>query len=1017
FTFSGDATVKGTDAGSYPMQLKPADFTNTNTNFSNVEFVIVDGTLEIAKRSVTLTSATDSKVYDGTALTNNTVTVTGDGFATGEGAAYDVTGSQTVVGSSANTFTYTLNAGTKAANYEIDTVEGTLTVTKIMNVIVITAASDEKVYDGKPLTNDGYTYTEGILVAGDVLIATVEGSQTEVGSSPNKVTGYKVIRGGARSLAAGTDVTANYTFGESIDGTLTVTPKYTDLTVTKVWDDADNQDGKRPAELTVTLSKGQEPVRTVTLNAENQWTATAEGVLEYEIGNGQLIEYTWTEAVVDGYELTNYVTNGAVTTLTNTHETDTTSVSGQKIWKDNSDQDGLRPANIFVYLLADGVIVDSKTVSGSGNVWNYTFANLPTYANGEEIVYTVMEEDVPYYTTSIDGYTITNAYEPETTEIIGEKIWDDNDNKANARPESIVVELFADGVQVDRTTVTALDWSYAFTDLPVYKDGGQAIAYRVVEDPESAPGYVPSYSVEQNNNGYVIDITNTYSGEDAEFVTISGNKVWNDNNDEQGKRPESIILNLLRDGKKVDEITVTEADNWAYAFTNLPKADEEGNAYEYTVTEDAVDEYRSVITRTSAGYDITNTLITGEAGQIQVTKVVSGDEAPKDGIFGFVLKIEASAPDWTALKVYHKLQLEEAYEEAVEKQAAAEKAWEDAKAEFAANAKELRTTGSAIQFAMAEEVTSPSCYEYLMIDEDARITSTTSSSYNFAGLAAGKADASLVDQVIEAIRELAAEFSRANSVFLKALQSEVSTTSSALEFTTPSALGFMKDDAQNLLNKADRLFEAEALVKATSESVYEFVNSDEVTTPSAITLIITDANGNVSRQEMSNEEGQYEYRFDLKADETYSFAIETTTGSSIKYAISEIQWDTDDYEETKVTLNGTDVTSNGVRYTGVQELTSDIVNDVVFTNIYDDYTPYFPPYEPEPKPEPEPEIIPEPEVPAGEPPVVVPGEEIMEEEIPLGDAPRTGDVNDAMPFMAMMLFALTGMVITRRKFN
>ena len=97
FTFSGNDKVTGTDAGSYAMELKPEDFTNISKNFSDVEFVIVDGTLEISKRTVTLTSATESKVYDGTALTNANVAVSGDGFAEGEGATYSVTGTITEV--------------------------------------------------------------------------------------------------------------------------------------------------------------------------------------------------------------------------------------------------------------------------------------------------------------------------------------------------------------------------------------------------------------------------------------------------------------------------------------------------------------------------------------------------------------------------------------------------------------------------------------------------------------------------------------------------------------------------------------------------------------------------------------------------------------------------------------------------------------------------------------------------------------------------------------------------------
>ena len=86
-------------------------------------------TYKITKRSVTLTSATVSKVYDGSALTNTSITVSGDGFVEGEGASYEVTGSQTVVGNSANSFEYKLNENTLASNYNITKVVGTLTIT------------------------------------------------------------------------------------------------------------------------------------------------------------------------------------------------------------------------------------------------------------------------------------------------------------------------------------------------------------------------------------------------------------------------------------------------------------------------------------------------------------------------------------------------------------------------------------------------------------------------------------------------------------------------------------------------------------------------------------------------------------------------------------------------------------------------------------------------------------------------------------------------------------------------
>ena len=86
-------------------------------------------TYKITKRSVTLTSATVSKVYDGSALTNTDITVSGDGFVEGEGASYEVTGSQTEVGNSANSFEYKLNEKTLASNYNITKVVGTLTIT------------------------------------------------------------------------------------------------------------------------------------------------------------------------------------------------------------------------------------------------------------------------------------------------------------------------------------------------------------------------------------------------------------------------------------------------------------------------------------------------------------------------------------------------------------------------------------------------------------------------------------------------------------------------------------------------------------------------------------------------------------------------------------------------------------------------------------------------------------------------------------------------------------------------
>lgn len=123
---------KFVDAGSYTLYAKQ-EVIVTLTDFegktkTEPRDVVGQATYTITPRDVTLTSGSAEKEYDGTALTNNTVTA--EGFVNGEGATYNVTGTQTEVGSSENNFTYTLNSDTKASNYKITTQYGTLTVTE-----------------------------------------------------------------------------------------------------------------------------------------------------------------------------------------------------------------------------------------------------------------------------------------------------------------------------------------------------------------------------------------------------------------------------------------------------------------------------------------------------------------------------------------------------------------------------------------------------------------------------------------------------------------------------------------------------------------------------------------------------------------------------------------------------------------------------------------------------------------------------------------------------------------------
>ena len=162
-----------------------------------------------------------------------------------------------------------------------------------------------------------------------------------------------------------------------------------------------------------------------------------------------------------------------------------TSISGQKTWNDNDNHDGKRPSKITVNLLANGSKVASKEVKpdAEGN-WLYQFDNLDVVDDaGNLIAYTVSEEPVAGYETSVEGTNITNSRTPEVTEVAVKKVWDDKENKDGLRPDKVTVRLLADGQEVAVKEITATDnWQASFTDLPVYKEG-KKIAYTITEDP------------------------------------------------------------------------------------------------------------------------------------------------------------------------------------------------------------------------------------------------------------------------------------------------------------------------------------------------------------------------------------------------------------------------------------------------------------------------------------------------------------------------------------------------------
>lgn len=236
FAFVGDAAHKvatGTDAGDYDMGLLPGDFENTSANFSNVAFAIEDGQLTILPATLTVTTHSASKPYDGTALT-----ASGEisGFVNGETASFATTGSQTLVGTSANSYAITWDGTAKESNYNVvEGAIGTLEVTPSQVAITVTPHGGGKVYDGKPLTSAGID-VDG-LPAGFTLDAATKGSITDAGELLAEVDASTIV---IRN-AAGEDVTAQFANVTCGKAPLIVTKRpvtVTSATDSKVYDGA-----------------------------------------------------------------------------------------------------------------------------------------------------------------------------------------------------------------------------------------------------------------------------------------------------------------------------------------------------------------------------------------------------------------------------------------------------------------------------------------------------------------------------------------------------------------------------------------------------------------------------------------------------------------------------------------------------------------------------------------------------------------------------------------------------------
>lgn len=583
------------------------------------------------------------------AIAKNSLT---DGITNIAGATMSVTG-RTLDGKSVNSITWTTKQG---QSQQLDLQPGTYTLSETNPPAGYTKADDITFsvdINGK-ITVDGKTQTDGTLTMVDkpdtngiFFSKTAVGGGAELAGAEFNLTGSTfegktidpitwtsggtpkrfMLEDGVYTLTetkapTGYEAVKPLTFtvreGQVyIDGvlqsdrTIRVEDRIatTMVRVRKVWSDSNY--GDRPEKVTFHLLRNAKELTdkqyTVEVDSSSSWTHTWTDLPRYD-ENGERYNYTVDEETTQKLKDGSYrvsitkrpYQDGAEYTVLNVREPDAISAKVTKTWNDNSDNDGKRPHKLTFHVWGtskqpkdptdpiqgfedktEQMIVQDVNVSGDQQSW--VFEGLPELnIYGNPYAYTVTEENVNGYTTSgcaadetgtagteskgcvfksTDSSTdkekdfhVTNTHTPETITLNVTKQWDDDSDSDNGRPNSLTI------------WVLSSIWN-GKNDQPL-----------------------PGWPTPQNNS------------------------MCSDPKDTKAKNPVGVSCAVLTKDKAKNAVTTTEASSdgaketagssgsdttnvasneWAYAFTNLPKY-YKGKEIHYSVTEEAVNGYKPV---------------------------------------------------------------------------------------------------------------------------------------------------------------------------------------------------------------------------------------------------------------------------------------------------------------------------------------------------------------------------------------------------------------------------------------
>lgn len=639
---------------------------------------------------------------------------------------------------------YVSFGGTEEDNYRITNVlKTTIPATKVWNDASnmdgkrpksVTFQLQEKIGTGGWTDVAGKTVeltaadevTEGATTNKDKWSKTAAFNDLPLYSDSNESIEYRLVEQESYELRnAGYHVDPDDKYGnEANDYTITNIHSVDSLKVTKVWEDEDDAAGLRPEKVTFHLYKMEGsnqvsagvPAKTIDGDATgDDLSVEWKGLSVYEADNRTKVKYIVVEEAVSGYT-TKFGKSATVeldgninadvqeVTVTNTLAPGTDTVKVTKVWDDEENRYNKRPESISVKLFEyvwnstdkkyekndtavatltmDGKAGDATVVTGTAITmqetaeWAGEFSKLPTTKNGKAVIYEVEEEAVAGYFdpvvtgNQIDGFTVTNTVNNDTTDIPIRKIWVDKEidvdgnitaDHSFARPEEITLVVTAtteggaanvftgtddkptnvkevvltkdneeSATVVDAETSSNTVWSEPLKGLPRNYEGKQ-VTYRVTEK-EVPKNYTATYVP----NAYTV--INTYGA-----AAISGTKVWvegiegtvHDNATEvkltvhQGtmgtdgkiKETSKASSDTTAEGNK--KINLIWGSDGTYMITGLTKYDKEGKEYIYWVTEDTITDYQisysnegnddsAIRSLTDGAYDlgtITNTYI------------------------------------------------------------------------------------------------------------------------------------------------------------------------------------------------------------------------------------------------------------------------------------------------------------------------------------------------------------------------------------------------------------------------